>query len=92
MPKSSRDALIQTLRGLLGEAFALHQKGGAGVRLGRSYGIADGYMLALIELGMATQQELGGVVAEVRAQRLGPATKTLVAPEATESPSETLAA
>lgn len=82
MVTASRDAAIRTLRGLLGDAFALHQKGGAGVRLGRSYGIADGYMLALLELGLATQKELGAVVVEERTRRLGPATKTLPEPDA----------
>jgi hypothetical protein len=91
MSKPSKDALIQTLRGLLGEAFALHQKGGAGVRLGRCYGIADGYMLALMDVGMATQKELSTVVVEERAARLGPAIKSVSAPEPAEA-DETLAA
>ena len=79
MSKPSREILIQTLRGLLGEAFALHQKGATGARLGRSYGMADGYMLALIELGVATRKELRVVVAEERVRRLGPATQRLEA-------------
>lgn len=87
MPNLSRDALIDTLRKLLGDAFAAHQKGGAGARLGRAYGMADGFMLALIDAGVATRQELGLVVVEERTRRLGPATKTLVAttPESGES-------
>lgn len=91
MAKISKDAAIQTLRGLLGDAFALHQKGGAGVRLGRSYGNADGFMLALIDLGVATQKELHAVVVEERARRLGPATQTLTAPDPALA-SDTLAA
>jgi hypothetical protein len=79
MSTPSRDVLIQTVRGLLGDAFALHQKGAAGARLGRSYGMADGYMRALIELGVATQKELGVLVVEERTRRLGPATQTLAA-------------
>ena len=89
MSKPSRDAMIQNLRGLLGEAFALHQKGALGARLGRSYGMADGYMRALIDLGLATQKELGVVVVEERTRQLGPATQTLSA-DAKES--DTLAA
>ena len=89
MPTPSRDVLIQTLRGLLGDAFALHQKGAAGARLGRTYGMADGYMRALVDLGVASEKELGKVVLEERTQRLGAATQTLSA----ESPSsETIAA
>lgn len=91
MAKISKDSAIQTLRGMLGDAFALHQKGGAGARLGRTYGIADGFMLALIELGVATQKELHTVVVEERARRLGPATQTLQAPDQATA-SDTLAA
>lgn len=89
MSTLSRDALIQTLRGLLGDAFALHQKGAVGARLGRAYGMADGYTRALLELGIATANELGVVVAEERTKRLGAATQVL-APEAAAS--ETIAA
>jgi len=89
MSKPSRDAMIDNLRGLLGEAFALHQKGALGARLGRSYGMADGYMRALIDLGLATQKELGVVVVEERTRQLGPATQVL-SPEAASS--DTLAA
>ena len=89
MSTPSRDVLLQTLRGLLGDAFALHQKGAAGARLGRSYGMADGYMRALLDLGIATQKEIGVLVVEERARRLGPATTTLSAEPATN---ETIAA
>lgn len=89
MPTPPRDLLIQTLRGLLGDAFALHQKGAAGARLGRTYGMADGYMRALVDLGVATEKELGKVVLEERTQRLGAATQTL---SAEPSSNETIAA
>lgn len=89
MSNPSRDVLLQNLRGMLGDAFALHQKGAAGARLGRSYGMADGYMRALMDLGIATQKELSLVVVEERSKRLGPATQTLVAEPA---PGETIAA
>jgi hypothetical protein len=91
MAKFSKDSAIQTLRGMLGDAFVLHQKGGAGARLGRTYGIADGFMLALIELGVATQKELHTVVVEERTRRLGPATQTLQ-PSDQATASDTLAA
>lgn len=91
MSTPSRDVLFQNLRGLLGDAFALHQKGGAGARLGRSYGMADGYMRALLDLGLATQKELTRLVAEERTNRLGPATQALAADAQGES-AETIAA
>jgi hypothetical protein len=48
-------------------------------------------MLALMDMGMATQKELNTVVVEERTARLGPAIKTLSAPEPAEA-DETLAA
>lgn len=89
MSTPSRDDLVHALRRLLGDAFALHQKGAAGARLGRCYGVADGYMRALIDLRLATQKELALVVAEERTKHLGPATQTLSAEPAT---GETIAA
>jgi hypothetical protein len=89
MSTPPRDVLLQTLRGLLGKAFSLHQKGAAGARLGRCYGMADGYMRALIELGVATQKELGLLVAEERTKQLGPATQSLATDAAAN---ETIAA
>lgn len=91
MPKPSKDVLIETLRGLLGEAFALHQKGCTGVRLGRTYGVADGYMSALMDLGIVADKELRAIVVEERTRRLGPATQVLAADEPA-SGDETLAA
>lgn len=69
----SKSTSLNTLTRLLGEAFSLHGKGASGARLGRAYGVADGYMLALMELGVATQRELGSVVAAARARMLAPA-------------------
>jgi hypothetical protein len=75
MPEAAKNAWIETLRRLLAEALSLHQKGAAGVPLGRAYGIADGYMLALLETGTASPTELRRVVAEERERQLGPATR-----------------
>jgi hypothetical protein len=81
MPDAAKNAWIETLRRLLAEALSLHQKGAAGVPLGRAYGIADGYMLALLETGAANPTELRRVVAEERERQLGPATRTSGLPE-----------
>jgi hypothetical protein len=91
MPKPSKDVLIETLRGLLSEAFALHQKGCTGVRLGRSYGAADGYMRALMDIGVVADKELRAIVVEERTRLLGPATQTLATAD-TVVDDETLAA
>lgn len=76
------DTWLATLRRLLAEAFALHQKGAAGVPLGRAYGAADGYMLALIDLGVTNPKELSALVADERFRLLGPATRILIDKEA----------
>jgi hypothetical protein len=96
MPNASRDVLIDSLRRLLSEAFTAHQRGGSGAQLGRAYGKADGFMLALIESGLATQQEMSTVVLEERTRGMGPSTKILSSADATSADSarsgETLAA
>jgi hypothetical protein len=91
MLKPSKDVLIETLRGLLSEALALHQKGCTGGRLGRSYGAADGYMRALLDIGVVADKELRAIVVEERTRLLGPATQTLAAAD-TLADDETLAA
>lgn len=78
MSRANPDAWLPTLRRLLAEAFALHQKGAAGVPLGRAYGAADGFMLALIELGATNPKELSALVADERFRLMGPATRILV--------------
>src|SRR6476620_8042345 len=83
MSRANPDAWLPTLRRLLAEAFALHQKGAAGVPLGRAYGAADGFMLALIELGATNPKELSALVADERFRLMGPATRILVDREST---------
>lgn len=78
MSHIATDTWLATLRRLLAEAFALHQKGAAGVPLGRAYGAADGYMLALIDLGITNPKELSALVADERFRLLGPATRILI--------------
>jgi hypothetical protein len=78
MSRANPDTWLPTLRRLLAEAFALHQKGAAGVPLGRAYGAADGFMLALIELGATNPKELSALVAEERFRLMGPATRILI--------------
>lgn len=88
MSTPSKQAWMETLRGLLGDAFTLQQKGALGARVGRAQGMVDGYMRALVDLGLASQKELVRVVAEERTRRLGPATSEVSA----EPASDTLAA
>jgi hypothetical protein len=91
MLQMAQDAWMDTLRRLLAEAFNLHQKGAAGVPLGRAYGVADGYMLALIDMRVATPKELSRFVAEERTRQAGPASRTLGAADL-DTARDTLAA
>ena len=79
MNKPTKKELIEKLRELLGEAFAMHRRGEAQTRLGRTYGYADGYMRVLLDTGVVTETELLSIVAQVRSTHAGPATKTLAA-------------
>jgi len=91
MPQMARDAWMDTLRRLLAEAFHLHQKGAAGVPLGRAYGVIDGYMLGLIEMRLVTPKELSRFVAEERERHAGPASRVLGSADIDET-RDTLAA
>ncbi len=81
--------MLRELRKVLRESFTLQHEGVAYAKLSRAQGVADGYMRALLDIGIASQKELSRIVAEERAKKLGPATQTL-APDAVES--DTLAA
>jgi hypothetical protein len=77
MPRAPKYLMIEHLRKLLADAFALHQRGGTGQSVGRAYGTADGYMLALIDAAVVGEVELRALVAEERARLLGPGSRTL---------------
>lgn len=59
-----------TLRTLLRELFVADGRGGKRDRLARAHGYADGYMKALMDLGVSDREELLGIVLEERS-RLG---------------------
>jgi hypothetical protein len=73
----SRSEMLDHLEALLHEALKLRARGGAYAKLARAHGCIDGYMRALIELGVADQAELLKLVAEVRSQVDGPATRPM---------------
>jgi hypothetical protein len=75
MSQMPRSELLRELRALLREAFSLQLEGGTYTKLARSQALADGYMRALLDGGMATQRELLALVAEERAAVRGPATR-----------------
>jgi hypothetical protein len=67
--------LVEQLRSLLREAFALRQQGAAYAAIQRAHGYADGYMRMLMDSGMMDARSLLSLVAEVRREVDGPATR-----------------
>jgi hypothetical protein len=70
--------LVDQLRSLLREAFLLRQKGAAYARIQRAHGYADGYMRMLMDSGTMDARTLLSLVAEVRREVDGPATREVV--------------
>jgi len=71
----STTELVEQLRSLLKEAFLLRQQGAAYARIQRAHGYADGYMRMLMDSGMMDARSLLALVAEVRREVDGPATR-----------------
>lgn len=72
--EQSKAAMLDTLRSMLRDVFRLRRDGAAYARLSRAHGYVDGYMRALMEGGIATQQELLELVSAERVRVDGPAT------------------
>jgi hypothetical protein len=70
----SKAAMLENLRVMLRDVFRLRRDGAAYARLSRAHGYVDGYMRALMESNVATQQELLDLVAAERTRLDGPAT------------------
>jgi hypothetical protein len=69
--------VISELRSMLADVFTAKERGEAYGRLARAHGYVDGYMRALLELGVATKDELLEVVKSERERSSGPATRTV---------------
>jgi hypothetical protein len=73
----SKAEMMEELRKMLQDVFALRHAGAAYSRLARAHGYVDGYMRALLESGQATRNEILALVAEERTAASGPATRTI---------------
>lgn len=73
----SKAEVISELRTMLGDVFKAKAQGEAYGRLARAHGYVDGYMRALLELGLATKDELVDVVNAERERSSGPAIRTM---------------
>ena len=67
--------MLNELKRMLNDVLIAKSKGVSYQRLARAHGYVDGYMKALLDAGMATQQELLQMVAEERNRVDGPAVR-----------------
>jgi hypothetical protein len=74
--------MISELETMLRDMFAASATGAGGARLARAHGYVDGYMRAMLDLGVSTQAELLAVVAAERERFAGPALRVLERDEA----------
>jgi hypothetical protein len=74
---ASRDEMITDLRTMLRDMFAASASGAGGARLARAHGYVDGYMRAMLDLGLATKSDLLAVVMAERERFAGPALREL---------------
>ena len=65
--------LVAELRSMLADVFAAKERGESYGRLARAHGYVDGYMRALLDLGVASKDELLEVVNAERERSSGPA-------------------
>lgn len=76
-----RDRVVSDLRQLLRDLFVAKGQGNAYGRLARAHGYVDGYMRAVLDLGVIEKSELLAMVTEERARADGPATSMVRADE-----------
>jgi hypothetical protein len=68
---------LSDLKTMLRDMFAAGASGATGARLARAHGYVDGYMRAMLDLGVTTRSELIAVVAAERERFAGPAVRVL---------------
>ena len=68
--------MLNELKRMLNDVLMAKTKGVSYQRLARAHGYVDGYMKALLDSGVASQQELLTMVAEERAAVDGPASES----------------
>lgn len=72
-----RAEVISDLRTMLADVFAAKAAGKAYARIARAHGYVDGYMAALLELGVVSKDELLEIVNTERERASGPAMRPL---------------
>jgi hypothetical protein len=66
-----RDAVEGILRKMLQDLFEADSQGARREKLARAHGYADGYMRAMLDLGVTTQKDLLALVLEERQRSAG---------------------
>jgi hypothetical protein len=69
----TKDEVLEELRAMFRNVLVATAAGGNHARLSRARGCVDGYMRALLDLGIATRAELLDLVAVERERANGPA-------------------
>jgi hypothetical protein len=73
----TKTEVVAELRSMLGDVFTAKAAGEAYGRLARAHGYVNGYMRALLELGIVTKAELLDVVNAERERSSGPAMRPI---------------
>jgi hypothetical protein len=73
----SKAELLKDLQSMLSDVLAAKAAGGSHDRIARAHGYVDGYMRALLDIGITTRTELLDIVAGVREKSNGPAVRVL---------------
>jgi len=73
----SKSEMIAELRTMLGDVFTAKAAGEAYGRLARAHGYVDGYMRAILDLGVVTKAELLDIVNAERERSSGPAMRPM---------------
>ncbi len=73
----SKAEVVSELRSMLADVFAAKASGEAYGRLARAHGYVDGFMRALIDMGIVTKAELLDVVNAERERSSGPAMRPM---------------
>jgi len=78
----SKAEVVAELRSMLADVFAAKASGEAYGRLARAHGYVDGFMRALLDMGIVTKPELLDVVNAERERSSGPAMRPMAELEA----------
>jgi hypothetical protein len=77
----TKNDVLEELRVMFRNVLAASEAGGSHARLSRARGAVDGYMRALLDLGIATREELLELIASERERANGPAIAVIDAAE-----------